>query len=89
MFGDEEADRFRKRLEIVHTPIHGSWLNIAEIELSVLTRQCLCRRIPDIETLRRETQAWQKRRNAEQKQVDWQFTTDDARVRLKHLYPKS
>ena len=89
VFGDEEADRLRKRLEIVHTPIHGSWLNIAEIELSVLTRQCLCRRIPDIETLSRETQAWQKRRNAEQKQVDWQFTTDDARVRLKHLYPNN
>lgn len=87
VFGDEEAARLRKRLEIVRTPIHGSWLNIAEIELSVLTRQCLCRRIPDIETLRRETQAWQKRRNAEQKQVDWQFTTDDARIRLKHLYP--
>lgn len=87
MFGDEEANRLRKRLEIVHTPVHGSWLNIAEIELSVLTRQCLCRRIPDIETLRRETKAWQKRRNAEQKQVDWQFTTEDARVRLKHLYP--
>ena len=88
VFGDEEAERLRKRLEIVHTPVHGSWLNIAEIELSVLTRQCLCRRIPDIETLHRETQAWQKRRNAEKKQVDWQFTTDDARVRLKHLYPK-
>ncbi len=78
-----------KRLEIVHTPIHGSWLNIAEIELSVLTRQCLCRRIPDIETLHRETQAWKKRRNAEQKQVNWQWTTDDARVRLKHLNPNN
>ena len=87
VFGDEEANRLRKRLEIVYTPKHGSWLNIAEIELSVLTRQCLCRRIPDIETLRRETKAWQKRRNAEQKQVDWQFTTEDARVKLKHLYP--
>ena len=87
VFGDEEANRLRKRLEIVYTPKHGSWLNIAEIELSVLTRQCLCRRIPDIETLRRETEAWQKRRNAEQKQVDWQFTTEDARVKLKHLYP--
>ena len=89
VFGDEEANRLRKRLEIVRTPVHGSWLNIAEIELSVLTRQCLCRRIPDRETLRRETQAWQKRRNAEQKQVDWQWTTDDARVRLKHLYPNN
>ena len=87
-FCEEEAQRLCSRLEIVYTPKHGSWLNIAEIELSVLTRQCLCRRIPDIETLRRETQAWQKWRNAEAKQVDWHFTTDDARIRLKHLYPQ-
>lgn len=87
-FPEAEAKRLCARLEIVYTPKHGSWLNIAEIELSVLTRQCLCRRIPDIETLQRETQAWQKRRNAEQKQVDWQFTTENARIRLKHLYPK-
>ncbi len=87
-FPGAEAKRLCARLEIVYTPKHGSWLNIAEIELSVLTRQCLCCRIPDIETLQRETQAWQKRRNAEQKQVDWQWTTEDARIRLKHLYPK-
>ena len=87
-FCEEEAERLCSRLEIVYTPKHGSWLNIAEIELSVLTRQCLCRRIPDIETLRRETKAWEKRRNSEAKQVDWQFTTDDARIRLKHLYPQ-
>lgn len=87
-FGAEEAERLCSRLEMVHTPKHGSWLNIAEIELSVLTRQCLCRRIPNIEILRRETQAWQNRRNAEQKQVNWQFTTNDARIRLKHLYPQ-
>ncbi len=87
-FPEAEAQRLCARLEIVYTPKHGSWLNIAEIELSVLTRQCLCRRIPDIETLQRETQAWQKRRNAEQKQVDWQWTMADARIRLKHLYPK-
>ena len=86
-FSEEEANRLCSRLEIVYTPKHGSWLNIAEIELSVLTRQCLCRRIPDIETLRRETKAWEKRRNSEGKQVDWQFTTDDARIRLKRLYP--
>ncbi len=87
-FCEEEAERLCSRLDIVRTPKHGSWLNIAEIELSVLTRQCLCRRIPDIETLRRETKAWEKRRNSEAKQVDWQFTTDDARIRLKRLYPQ-
>lgn len=87
-FGVKEAERLCSRLEIVRTPKHGSWLNIAEIELSVLTRQCLCRRIRDIETLRRETKAWEKRRNSEAKQVDWHFTTDDARIRLKRLYPQ-
>ncbi len=87
-FPAAEARRLCARLEIVYTPKHGSWLNIAEIELSVLTRQCLGRRIPDIETLRRETQAWEKRRNSEAKQVDWQWTTDDARIRLKRLYPQ-
>ena len=87
-FGEAEAKRLCSRLEMVHTPKHGSWLNIAEIELSVLTRQCLCRRIPDIETLRRETKAWEKRRNSEAKQVDWHFTTEDARIRLKRLYPQ-
>ena len=89
MFSEEEANRLCSRFEIVYTPKHGSWLNIAEIELSVLTRQCLCRRIPDIETLRRETKAWEKKRNSEGKQVDWQFTTDDARIRLKRLYLKN
>lgn len=88
VFDKEEADRLCARLEIVYTPIHGSWLNIAEIELSVLTRQCLCRRIPNIEVLRRETQAWQERRNMDQKRVNWHFTTEDARTRLKHLYPQ-
>ena len=88
-FSEEEAKRLCSRLEIVRTPKHGSWLNIAEIELSVLTRQCLCRRIPDIETLRRETKAWEHRRNSEGKQVDWHFTTDDARIRLKRLYPQN
>ena len=87
-FPAAEARRLCSRLEIVYTPKHGSWLNIAEIELSVLTRQCLCRRIPDIETLRRETKAWEIRRNAEAKQVDWQWTTNDARIRLKRLYPQ-
>jgi hypothetical protein len=87
-FPPEEAHRLAKRLEIHHTPKHGSWLNIAEIELSALTSQCLDRRIPDVETLRKETKAWEKRRNGLQKGVDWRFTTSDARIRLKRLYPK-
>ncbi len=72
----------------MYTPKQGSWLNIAEIELSVLTRQCLCRRISDIETLRRKTKAWEVRRNSEAKQVDWQFTKEDASIQLKRLYPQ-
>ena len=87
-FQPHEARRLVKRLEIHHTPKHGSWLNIAEIELSVLTKQCLDRRIPDIETLQTETRAWQQVRNARQKGVDWQFTTQDARIKLKRLYPQ-
>jgi hypothetical protein len=77
-----------ERLEIHYTPKHGSWLNIAENELSALTRQCLDRRIPDRQTLERETTAWYNQRNQSQKSVDWQFTTADARVRLKRLYPQ-
>jgi hypothetical protein len=77
-----------KRLKIHYTPKHGSWLNIAEIELSVLTKQCLDRRIPDIKTLRSETDKWAQDRNAGQKSVDWRFTTDQARIKLKRLYPK-
>ncbi len=76
------------RLEIHYTPKHGSWLNVAEIELSVFTRQCLDRRIPDAETLRQEIQAWYQERNDHQKGVDWQFTTANARIRLKRLYPQ-
>jgi DDE superfamily endonuclease len=85
----EPADAFAlaQRLEIHHTPKHGSWLNIAEIELSALTRQCLDRRIPDIEVLNSELAAWQNATNTNQRQVDWQFTTDDARIKLRHLYP--
>lgn len=86
-FAPEDARRLAKRLEIHHTPKHGSWLNIAEIELSALTSQCLDRRIPDIETLRKETKAWEERRNGLQKGVDWRFTTGDARIKLKRLYP--
>jgi hypothetical protein len=74
------------RLEIHYTPKHGSWLNVAEIELSVLTRQCLDRRIPDIDRLRQEAQAWYPQRNDAQKGVDGQFTTADARIPLKRLY---
>ena len=87
-FEPEEAHRLAKRLEIHQTPKHGSWLNMAEIELSALTQQCLNRRIPDIETLRKETRTWECRRNQKQKGVDWQFTTEDARIKLKRLYPQ-
>jgi len=88
-FEPAEAYALAQRLEIHHTPKHGSWLNIAEIELSALTRQCLTRRISDLEVLNTELTAWQHATNAEERQVDWQFTTDDARVKLRHLYPKS
>lgn len=86
-FPPQEARRLARRLDIHHTPKHGSWLNIAEIELSALTLQCLDRRIPDIQTLRNETTIWAKQRNQQQKGVDWQFTTGDARIKLKRLYP--
>jgi DDE superfamily endonuclease len=87
-FPPEQARRLASRLEIHHTPKHGSWLNIAEIELSALTIQCLNRRLPDLETLINETTQWEKRRNASSKGVDWQFSTHDARVKLKRLYPQ-
>ena len=87
-FPPEEALRIAKRLEIHYTPKHGSWLNIAEIELSALTKQCINRRIPDIDTLKTETTAWYRERNRNQKGVDWQFTTADARIKLKRLYPQ-
>ncbi len=87
-FEPAEAFRVLRRLEIVHTPVHGSWLNIAEIELSALTRQCLDRRIDTIEEIVRETSAWSKDRNETQVGVNWQFKTDDARIKLKHIYPE-
>ena len=87
-FPPEEARRLAERLEIHHTPKHGSWLNIAEIELSVLKRQCLAGRIPCIEEMRRQVAAWNLDRNNRQTKVDWQFTTTDARIKLKRLYPK-
>jgi len=87
-FPPEEAFRLAQRLEIHFTPKHGSWLNIAECELSALATQCLGhRRIAGIETLNEELRAWHTRRNHTQKGVDWQFTTEDARVKLKRLYP--
>jgi hypothetical protein len=86
-FPPEEARRLVERLEIHYTPKHGSWMNMAELELSVLARQCLDRRIPDLDALRREVAAWERDRNAAMVRVDWQFTTADARVRLKRLYP--
>ena len=86
-FEPAEAFALAQRLEIHHTPKHGSWLNIAEIELSALTRQCLDRRISDLNLLNAELAAWQTATNADQRQVDWQFTTDDARIKLRHLYP--
>ena len=82
-----EARRLVEKLEIHYTPKHGSWLNVAEMELSVVARQCLDRRIPDLGVLRREVAAWVATRNAAVVKVDWQFTTADARVKLKRLYP--
>lgn len=87
-FPPAQARLLAKRLEIHYTPKHGSWLNIAESELSALTRQCLNRRIPDLNTLKDQTQSWERTRNENQKGVDWQFTTDDARIKLKGLYPQ-
>jgi hypothetical protein len=87
-FDPDMAFALAQRLEIHHTPKHGSWLNIAEIELSALTRQCLDRRIEDLDVLNTELAAWQNAANADQRQVRWQFTTEDARTRLRHLYPK-
>jgi hypothetical protein len=86
-FQPAKARALAQRLEIHHTPKHGSWLNIAEIELSALTRQCLDRRIDDIDLLNSELTAWQDAVNADQRHVHWHFTTSDARTRLRHLYP--
>jgi transposase len=87
VFDPAEARRILNRLEMHYTPKHGSWLNIAEIELSILTRQCLQRRIPDKSTLIREVSAWEQLRNSSKAKVDWRFTTEDARIKLKRLYP--
>lgn len=87
-FAPARARALARRLEIHHTPRHGSWLNIAEIELSALTRQCLDRRLDDLTVLNRELAAWQQAINADQRQVNWHFTTSDARIKLRHLYPE-
>jgi len=87
-FAPAEARRLAERLEIHYTPKHGSWLNIAEIELSVLKRQCLPERIAEIDLMRKQVRSWNENRNTRQAKVNWQFTTDDARIKLKRLYPK-
>jgi hypothetical protein len=87
-FPPAEARRLAEKLEIHYTPKHGSWLNIAEIELSALNGQCLERRIPSLEEMRREVAAWQKHRNNRGAPVNWRFTTADARIKLAHIYPK-
>ena len=87
-FSPEEARRIADRLEFHYTPRHGSWLDMAEIELSILSRQCLGRRIPDQDTLRKEIKAWEDKRNESKLTMDWRLTTEDARIKLKRLYPK-
>ena len=86
-FPPAEAKRLADKLELHYTPKHGSWLNMAEIELAMLAGQCLDRRLADRATLEREVAAWQAARNAAGRGVDWRFTTEDARIKLKHLYP--
>ncbi len=86
-FEPAEARRLLERLEIHHTPKHGSWFNMAETELSVLATQCLDRRLPDKEPLTRNVAAWERQRNTAECRIDWQFTTQDARIKLKRLYP--
>ena len=86
-FSPREARALAKRLDIHYTPKHGSWLNMAEIELSVLSSQCLNRRLADMTIMQEEITAWQRDRNNRQGKIDWQFTSSDARVRLRRLYP--
>ena len=87
-FPPEVARGLMDRLELVYTPKHGSWLNIAECEFSVLARQCLAQRLPDIDTVADEIETWTKKRNQSRSVVDWHFTSADARIKLKRLYPK-
>ncbi len=86
-FEPKEARRLAERLDIHYTPKHGSWLNIAEIELSVLKGQCLDRRIPDMTAMHNHIAAWEKNRNNSARKINWQFTTSDARIKLRRLYP--
>lgn len=87
VFEPKEAKRIRDRFDFVYTPKHGSWLNMAEIELNVLMGQCLNRRIGDLETMSKEVEAWQNHRNNREAKINWQFTYDDARIKLLRLYP--
>jgi len=87
-FPPDEARRLVKRFEVHYTPVHGSWLNIAEIELSAMSKQCTKRRIPNIETLKNELICWVKERNINKVGVNWRFKADDARIKLKGLYPR-
>ncbi len=86
-FSPAEAQRLLNKLEIHYTPKHGSWLNMAEIELSILGRQCLRRRIPDRQCMQKQISTWEDKRNSFQKTMNWRFTTKDARIKLKKLYP--
>jgi DDE superfamily endonuclease len=86
-FSPEIAHRLTRKIKFIYTPVHGSWPNMAEIEISVLVRQCLERRLPDKATLRREAKAWQEERNRKGASVDWRFRTEDARIKLRSLYP--
>ena len=86
-FSPEEARRLVQRFEVHYTPVHGSWLNIAEIEISAMSKQCTKRRLPDIETLVKEVTAWIIERNKDKTPVNWRFTNKEARIKLKKLYP--
>jgi len=86
-FPAELARKLARRIEFVYTPVHGSWLNMVEVEISVLVRQCLKRRLPDIEKLEREATAWCTERNRLGASVDWRFRKEDARIKLRSLYP--
>jgi DDE superfamily endonuclease len=87
VFAPEEARRLTEKLELHYTPVHGSWLNMAEIELAVLARQCLSDRIPTVEAVQEQVAIWQQDRNQAKASIDWRFTAADARIKLKHLYP--
>jgi hypothetical protein len=87
VFDPSEARRIARKIEVHHTPKHGSWLNMAEIELAVLNGQCLDRRLPDIPSVRHEVAAWERRRNDAKATIDWRFTASDAREKLERVYP--